>query len=252
MPIPKHIIGAKGDECQCGRRMSVRHCPSCGSSRTYGYAQNQWRERLDGKMESVRLFRCIGCGHKFTDEEREWCQAPPVSAALALLRMKAIHEAKERGEYLNPNDEKVAEALQELMVPTSKEDKEKARKMLIYRIQVEYVDKRVELKSQGKDMEEPMEVYTERRLRELGAPEREIELTSAQAKTPITNDEPEPPLKDTPLEKFERDAAKARDSISPAEREFSLEWGKLCLAGRKPTTTVEEYVRRRLAGELFS
>jgi hypothetical protein len=100
--------GIKGDECQCGRRMSIRHCTSCGSTRYYGFAQEQVRERLDGSLEKVKLFRCLACSHKYTDAEREFCDAPPVSVALAQQKLRAIHEASKTGEYLRPEDKKLA------------------------------------------------------------------------------------------------------------------------------------------------
>src|SRR5882724_2601945 len=104
MPIPKHLIGVKGDECQCGRRQTVRHCTACGSARIYGYANEQWHSRTNGTMIKTILFRCLACSHRFTDEEREWCEAPATTQALAIQRLRALRDASSSGEYLNAND----------------------------------------------------------------------------------------------------------------------------------------------------
>jgi hypothetical protein len=111
MPVPEHLKAVKGDECQCGRRASTRHCPVCGSARLYGYSQPQWHKNLRGEMEQVQLFRCIGCAHKFTDAEREFCEAPCIGTKLAAQRLKAVQEAKKTGEHLTPAEKKIAEAI---------------------------------------------------------------------------------------------------------------------------------------------
>jgi hypothetical protein len=102
------FAGVKGDECQCGRRASVRHCPSCGSARIYGYSKPDRYTGMDGRTKLVEnLYRCLSCSKRFIDEEREFCQAPPFTAALALLRQQRLHEAAQaesRGNpYLDPN-----------------------------------------------------------------------------------------------------------------------------------------------------
>lgn len=125
MPIPLHLRGVKGDECQCGRRKTVRHCPSCGSTRIYGYSQEQWLEREGQTPIKVRLFRCIGCGHRFTDDERNFCEAPAVSQALAILKLKAIKEADKTGEYLNPIDQRIAQAIKLVEEKASNNDPQK-------------------------------------------------------------------------------------------------------------------------------
>ena len=41
-------------------------------------------------------YRCMACGHLFIEEEREFCDAPPVGSVLAAQKVKALHEAKEK------------------------------------------------------------------------------------------------------------------------------------------------------------
>jgi hypothetical protein len=115
MTVPKHLLGVKGDECQCGRRMSIRHCPACGSSRSYARL-NRYHRYLNGDVKLVVTeFRCQTCGHLFVEEEREFCDAPPVSAPLAQQKLKALAEAAQTGEHLNPNDKKLADAVEKLV-----------------------------------------------------------------------------------------------------------------------------------------
>jgi len=114
MSIPKSHLGFKGDECQCGRRATLRHCTSCGSSRTYA-RHNRLHTLASGEEKFVKIqFCCQACGHEFIEEEREFCDAPPVSSALARQKVQAIAQAKEQGEYLRPADAKLAEAIQKL------------------------------------------------------------------------------------------------------------------------------------------
>lgn len=111
MAIQKQMIGVKGDECQCGRRATIRHCPSCGSTRVYARS-NRVHTYVDGSMKHVDVeFRCQGCGHLFVDEERQFCDAPPVGTILAAQKVKALQEANKTGEHLRPRDKKLADAL---------------------------------------------------------------------------------------------------------------------------------------------
>lgn len=235
MSIPHHLRGVKGDECQCGRRASIRHCPACGASRIYGYVNEQWFERPNGKVERVRLFRCLSCAHKFTDSDREFCEAPPVSAALALQRIKAIHDASQTGEYLRPQDEAIAKALSTLLSPAAQTDHIKAHKLLVYNLQTEYVDR----KAAGEQMSESMDEFVDRRLQELGAPKRngkiQEQIKTEQAQTPTLYEVPDPREDD-------------REVIPVEERSIRLEWSRAKLAGRR-VPSIDEYVARRLAGE---
>lgn len=122
MAVPKQMIGIKGDECQCGRRASVRHCIACGSSRLYA-RQNRFHQFPSGEVRFVQTeFRCQTCNHLFVEEERPFCNAPPVGDVLAGQKVRALIEAKKQGEYLRPNDEKAADALQGLLPKTEVTD----------------------------------------------------------------------------------------------------------------------------------
>jgi hypothetical protein len=250
MAVPAHLRGIKGDECQCGRRASVRHCPVCGSSRLYAFSNEQWREKLDGSgAERVRLSRCISCAHRFTDAEREFCDAPPISTALATLKLKALQDAKAQGEYLRPNDEKIASAIEQLLVPTSKVDMAKAHKDLVFRLTIEYADKRADLakelgmpanklKEAGLDLTESVEEYIQRRLIELGAPQREVV-------TPIV----EPSVvAESPLS---QEVETVEELSAEAEQALRSDWARQKLMGRAPTKTVEEFIERKRRGEVI-
>ena len=111
MPLSKSFFGVRGDECQCGRRASIRHCPECGSTRTYARI-NRYHKYANGEVKLVENeYRCQGCGHLFVNEEREFCIAPPVGEALQAQKMRALHEAAQSGEYLTPAERVAAESL---------------------------------------------------------------------------------------------------------------------------------------------
>ena len=112
MAIPKNHLGIKGvDECQCGRRATLMHCTKCGSSRVYA-RQNRAHTHMNGEVKFVETqFRCQTCGHLFIEAEREFCDAPPVSEALA--RQKALAMRTTEG---------VAEAIKQTLPPGAIEE----------------------------------------------------------------------------------------------------------------------------------
>src|SRR6266568_2590891 len=111
MPTPSHHVGVKGDECICGRRSSIRHCPSCGSSRVYA-RMNRSHTLLDGTKRFVEVqFRCQSCSHLFIDAEREFCEAPPVGQKLAAQKVKALMEVKQSSEYVSEKEAKMLQAI---------------------------------------------------------------------------------------------------------------------------------------------
>jgi len=121
MPVPQDHRGIKGDECQCGRRASIRHCPSCGSSRIhalkaeYEPVEGHTTNKGEPLYRKLQEFKCISCAHIFEESDREFCEAPPVSKVLAQQKVKAIREASKTGEYLNSQDQKLASAISELL-----------------------------------------------------------------------------------------------------------------------------------------
>jgi hypothetical protein len=119
MTIAQRYVGVKGDECLCGRRESIRHCIACGSSRIYARANRQHTLASGEKKFVETQFRCQSCGCLFIEEEREFCDAPPISQPLAQQKALAVIEAVKQGEHLNSADTKLAEALTELLPKSS-------------------------------------------------------------------------------------------------------------------------------------
>lgn len=182
MPVSSRVLGVRGDECQCGRRMTVRHCPACGSTRTYA-RMNRFHEHLDGTVKRVdNEFRCINCGHLFIDAEREFCEAPAVGQKLAQQRVRAVMEAKKQGEYLRPSDERIAQSLAKLQPelvelkdkpPQSEEERQVTLSQLRWDIRREHADKLLAHKLSGKEHPGEVEAYIEARLKELGVQSQE-------------------------------------------------------------------------------
>lgn len=127
MPTPKWMHGLPGDECECGRRKSVRHCPYCGSTRMYPYAEDHYTEYPGVTTKSgeilyrkVRLIRCLSCPHVFSEDELQLsCGAPPIAEALAKQRIQNIHNAKASGKPLSPVEQKMANSIQAVLEVTS-------------------------------------------------------------------------------------------------------------------------------------
>lgn len=159
MPTPRYALGVTGDECQCGRRLSINHCNACGSMRVYS-RMNRVHECLDGSTKFVRVqYRCQACSHIYIQEEREFCEAPPVGPVLARQRLKAIAQAKESKEYLDTTDSKIAEALNELQ-QKPQDEQAQAQMTLRTTLKLEWVRKKVA----GKAPTVTADEYVERRL----------------------------------------------------------------------------------------
>jgi hypothetical protein len=229
MTTPSKYVGIPGDECQCGRRATIRHCPLCGSSRVYARS-NRLHQMLDGTKKFVEVeFRCQACGHLFIEEEREFCEAPPVSAVLAKQKIQAIHEASKTGEYLNPIEAKIAVEINKLLKsPTHSEE---MRQKLITQLRGAYSDMvltesaRLNITPEEIRSKESMDSFVNRHLAEL---EQQIETLHA----PVQTDDEAP-----------------ANVIS--EQAIRKEWVLLKFKGRIPCP-IEEYVERRLKGEVFS
>jgi len=219
---------------------------------------------LDGSEKYVEIqYCCQRCGHLFIEEEREWCDAPPVGPVLALQKAKALYEARQTGEYLRPSDERAAKAIEELLKTQSlveakaktPEDVNKAMKDLEYSLRYQWADLNIDAKLKGPPLEEDVEAFVTRRMKEQGIDYNpEQSFYGEKRRTPTVEAQesvPQPEHKPTARERFEADAAEERGIMTVAERELRLEWAKLSLSGRKPTPTADEYVRRRLDGEIF-
>jgi len=102
MSLTKMYRGKPGDECQCGRRKSIRHCPAlrCGSFKIYAP-----RPEIIGD-KAVQRFKCIRCGHRFTDAETEFCLAPFVetNSHAAQRQLKIMNAAIADGHPLTDKE----------------------------------------------------------------------------------------------------------------------------------------------------
>jgi hypothetical protein len=175
MGVNRDLVGVKGDECSCGRRSSKRHCTSCGSPRTYA-RMNRAHMHLNGELRMVPIqHRCQSCGHLFIDEEREFCEAPPVGVKLVAQRIRVLAEAQQKSEYLRPHDQKIVEAVRE-MLPNPKTNEplksyielDREYRKIVYQLKLEYVDTNVELQREKKPIQtESMSDFVARRLKEL-------------------------------------------------------------------------------------
>jgi hypothetical protein len=174
MRVSSNVIGVKGDECQCGRRATVVHCPVCGSTRRYARS-NRLHKMLDGSEKFVRdEFRCMTCGHLYIDEERILCEAPPIGTVLAQQKVKAIYDASKTGEYLSPKETKIAKTLDNLVnetnlvSETTEQQKLEADKKLDFLLRQAWADEVFAFKS-GKSTNDPgpCAEYVERRVKEL-------------------------------------------------------------------------------------
>ncbi len=195
--------GFPGDECICGRRATIRHCPECGSVILYPYAKPEHFTNRRGEMIITdRLFRCRACGKKFVDEDRDFCDAPPTNLVLAKLKVQRLNEARARGHYLTPQEEKIAGIVAKIKAP----------------------------KSEASNGNESTEAQTE--------PKSEVEALAEGSSNP----------KDI---NFIPPNGLTRPEYDVADRAFRLEWAHKKLAGQDTGISVEEYVERRLKGELF-
>ena len=177
MPTPKYALGIKGDECQCGRKNSIRHCPLCGSTRYYGYANEQLREypnpkdpEGDSVWKKVKLYRCLQCANKFTDGEREFCGAPPIGNASALQRVQSLMEASPEG--LTPEQQKASESLKAMLSqkpdgPPTKREAYQAFRREENRIINVYKDLCYAAEKEGRSYEQTQEEFVEHYLRQL-------------------------------------------------------------------------------------
>ena len=166
------FAGVKGDECQCGRRASVRHCPSCGSARLYGYARPEYYKDKNGNVTLVeKLFRCQSCSLRFVDEDREFCEAPPFGSILAAQRVKALKDAEKSGEYIRPEHREALKAInnllpKELLVETPREFTDTELRNLDFTLRREWVRLRMNAKQNGQKFDETVYDFVIRMLKE--------------------------------------------------------------------------------------
>ena len=219
MTLQPRFYGFPGDECICGRRASVRHCPACGSITLYGYAKPDYYKDIHGDIKLVDgLFRCRSCSHRFIDSDRQFCDAPPVSIVLAKLKVERLKAAQKQGEYLNKRDATLASAIE--------------------KIESQVATDTIEIQ-EGKEPVKQPEVV-------IARSEVDILFPLNPETREVLGDKAE-----TPSEPLPHDTTLTRAEYDVADRAFRLEWAHMKLAGQAPTKTVDEYVERRLKGEVF-
>jgi hypothetical protein len=142
--------------------MSVRHCPSCGSTRSYAYVHKVSRKNsLTGELEEHQKYRCIPCGTEYIDAEREFCHAPVVSTQLVAQRLRAMQETAKAGIALSSEEKKMVKAIKTIVpesegviVPTTVEEKEKELDKIKHQLRCLYADERVAGKRHTMTMDE--------------------------------------------------------------------------------------------------
>lgn len=177
-----HLIGIRGDECQCGRRATIRHCPVCGSSRIYGYSTPQAYTNQRGEVKvATKLYRCLGCAFKFVDEDREFCEAPPVGVKLAAQKVKALQEAKESGEHLRGTEQKIVESIKEIAASDEahKELSDNEVRNLDFSFRGLWASERYQASSKGLEFPETVTAYVLRRMHETQVPQVVIDRVKA-------------------------------------------------------------------------
>jgi hypothetical protein len=252
MPTPKDHIGVKGDECVCGRRKSVLHCPHCGSSRVYA-RKRRLHKMLNGEEKFVEIqFCCQRCGHFFIEEEREWCDAPPVGPVLAQQKAIALFEAHKAGEHLRPSDERAAKAMQEYVQTQSlvearaktPADIEQATKDLEYALRYQWADINLEAKMKGEVPTEDVETFVSRNMKERGIEYTpEMSYYGNQSTRRRYSDTQEPSVaSEAPTVQQVVDNNSDSSSNDAKHRELQLTWSRLKLEG-KTKLSFEEYCR---------
>lgn len=197
--------GVKGDECSCGRRASVRHCPVCGSSRLYTYAMPQWHTRLDGTTIRVdRLTRCLSCSHRFEEEDRQFCEAPPPTQKLAEQRARVLAE-----ELAKTNPQRA----QELMHQGN-------------------ITPQTVAKAENESITDQIDVSQ--------SPSVAVQEINYALQQEAEQD------KTIPFEEKQKVVASRMEAL------LQKEWAFAKLRGKTLTPTIEEYIERRLKGELFN
>lgn len=172
MAIPRHHLAIPGDECQCGRRASLMHCTNCGSSRIYA-RMNRYHKCMDGEIRLVPVqYRCQTCAHEFIPEEREFCEASPVTEALARQKARVLHEALAGDSEMTPQQEQILKRVAN-EVPSSNQpvqtprEKYQAFRRIEIQLQGAYADEKIKLSHEGKKIGESLDDFVARHLAEM-------------------------------------------------------------------------------------
>lgn len=126
---------------------------------------------LDGSEKYVEIqFRCMTCGHLYIEEEREFCEAPPVGQVLAAQKAKALYEAKKSGEFLRPAEAKLAQAIETVVDGKPSEETRLSDEQLDFLLRQAWADEVFAFKD-GKQKQHPGDIleYVARRKKEFQA-----------------------------------------------------------------------------------
>jgi len=137
---------------------------------------------MNGEEKYVEVqFRCMTCGHLYIDEEREFCEAPPIGTPLAAQKARVIMEAKQKGEYLRPSEERLVKTLQELSTPTQTPEQQKlAREHLEHSIRGVWADMRfAHIEGKGPDPG-PCEAFVAREMLKYSSSEQSAEAKNVE------------------------------------------------------------------------
>lgn len=184
MPMSSAMYPVPGDECQCGRRASTRHCPQCGSGRYYGYSQDRFIEKADGTIVKVKQFRCTSCGHRYTDAEREFCEAPALGRKLAMQRVQALAHARREDAPMTPQENKLISAIEQVagISLTDGWDDTKINKVL-YKFRYSYADELYTARQSGLgDSFAKFPVWLEKKIATSGLPPTVVEIMVKRAR----------------------------------------------------------------------
>jgi hypothetical protein len=99
--IHRKMVELQEDEtalqCQCGRMLTKRHCPRCGSTRGYALSSEGYEcpfDFGDGVLTNVvvSMFRCTNCNKCY--DEVEWLTACKATPKNAEMRAAVVHKLR--------------------------------------------------------------------------------------------------------------------------------------------------------------
>jgi hypothetical protein len=115
MSIPISYVGVDGDRCSCGRRASLRHCPSCGSFMVkFRPSARISRQTEEGSWQFIERYTCTRCGFVFEDSLRKSCEAPVYMTKQQRLVVTAVQVKSAQGLPLNLQERQVLRAFDTL------------------------------------------------------------------------------------------------------------------------------------------
>lgn len=121
MTLQAHHIGVEGDCCRCGRRASLRHCPSCGSFQVKPRPSATTivvdPDNPNGPRKVIERFICTRCRMIFDDGARKYCEALKYETKLdkAVAEIKRAQDERSAGHPLTGREEVIINASNETL-----------------------------------------------------------------------------------------------------------------------------------------